>query len=143
MGLPSLNTTLTEMQCGTCGVWHAIPRVMYDSCVSEGGYWYCPNGHQRGFNEGSIYNENKKLKRQLEQERKRKEWAEKEAENSENRRRAQKAATTRLQNRIKAGVCPCCHRTFKQLAAHMKNKHPNYTADLDRPTPVLGQQDPD
>lgn len=23
-------------------------------------------------------------------------------------------------------TCPCCKRTFKQLAAHMKNKHPEF-----------------
>lgn len=45
---------------------------------------------------------------------------------TENRRRAEKAAKTRLKNRAKAGVCPCCNRTFKQLAAHMKTQHPNW-----------------
>jgi hypothetical protein len=24
------------------------------------------------------------------------------------------------------GVCPCCNRTFQQLARHMKAKHPGY-----------------
>jgi hypothetical protein len=32
----------------------------------------------------------------------------------------------KLRERARAGVCPCCHRTFKQLAAHMANKHPDY-----------------
>lgn len=38
----------------------------------------------------------------------------------------QKGVTTKLKNRMKNGICPCCNRTFKQLAAHMKNKHPEY-----------------
>lgn len=25
-----------------------------------------------------------------------------------------------------AGMCPCCRRTFKQLAEHMKSKHPDF-----------------
>ncbi len=128
MTLPmfKLNTQLKEMQCGTCAVWHAIPEVMFNSCLEEGGFWYCPNGHQRGYSEGSLI-------RQLEKEKKRREWAEKNAkaersnaQESERRRVAQKAATTRLKNRAKAGVCPCCNRTFKQLAAHMVAKHPEF-----------------
>lgn len=40
---------------------------------------------------------------------------------------AQKGVTTRIKNRIANGVCPCCQRTFKNLARHMKGQHPNYT----------------
>jgi len=128
MGLQNLNTDLKEIQCGTCGIWHAIPRVMFNSCYEEGGYWTCPNGHSRGYSEGS-------LKKQLEKEKKRRQWAEKsEAARREELGRvnkklsAQKGVNTRLKNRAKAGVCPCCNRTFKQLAAHMKNKHPEFQA---------------
>ena len=117
---------LRVIQCGTCGVWHAIPEVKFQKCRDEGGFWYCPNGHSRGYSEGSIY-------QQLEKEKKRREWAEKHADNmraqaaeAERRRVAQKAATTRLRKRVKAGICPCCSRHFKQLAAHMKRKHPEY-----------------
>lgn len=39
---------------------------------------------------------------------------------------AHKGHTTRLKNRIAAGVCPCCQRTFVNLARHMKGQHPNY-----------------
>lgn len=123
------DTELCSLQCGTCGVWHAIPKTMYNTCFEEGGFWTCPNGHSRGFNDSS-------LRKQLEKETKRRKWAEQNAENARNdaaeterRRIAQKAATTRLKNRAKAGVCPCCTRTFKQLSAHMKNKHPEYAKD--------------
>lgn len=40
---------------------------------------------------------------------------------------AQRGVLTRLKNRVAAGVCPCCHRSFKQLSEHMKMKHPDYT----------------
>lgn len=39
---------------------------------------------------------------------------------------AQKGVTTRIKNRISNGVCPCCRRTFKNLARHMKGQHPTY-----------------
>jgi len=128
MGLRNTETEteLKEIQCGTCGVWHAIPQIMFDSCYKDGGFWHCPNGHSRGYDEGSLLN-------QLEKEKKRRKWAEKaEAGRREELRSAmkslsaQKGVNTRLKNRAKAGVCPCCNRTFKQLAAHMKNKHPAY-----------------
>jgi len=128
MGLLNIQTAteLKEMQCGSCGVWHAIPQVMFDKCYREGGFWHCPNGHSRGYSEGNTA-------KQLEKEKKRREWAEQaEAErreelNTVNKKlSAQKGVNTRLKNRAKAGVCPCCNRTFKQLAAHMKNKHPEF-----------------
>jgi hypothetical protein len=39
---------------------------------------------------------------------------------------AHKGHTTRIKKRIAAGVCTCCNRTFKNLARHMANKHPDY-----------------
>ncbi len=39
-------------------------------------------------------------------------WME-EANKAERRRIAQKAATTRLRNRAKTGLCPCCNRHFR------------------------------
>ena len=121
-----LYTDLKAIQCTSCGVFHAIPTAMYDHKLDYGGYWYCPNGHRIGYGEGN-------LSKQLQKEKTRRQWAEdnaarsrKQADQSERRRIAQKAARTRLKNRVSAGVCPCCNRTFKQLAAHMKNKHPEY-----------------
>lgn len=37
-----------------------------------------------------------------------------------------KAQLTKTKKRVSNGVCPCCNRTFKQLARHMENKHPEY-----------------
>ena len=41
-------------------------------------------------------------------------------------RKAKRLLRCANKNRVAASVCPCCKKTFKQLAAHMKNKHPNY-----------------
>ena len=38
--------------------------------------------------------------------------------------RAQKAARTKIMNRVKNGVCPCCNRQFSDLQHHFKSKHP-------------------
>lgn len=41
---------------------------------------------------------------------------------------ATKGVVTRTKRRVAHGVCPCCSRTFRQLAAHMTDKHPEYVA---------------
>lgn len=128
MGIYNLDakTTLRTIECGTCGVWHAIPETLYQKCLQEGGYWHCPNGHSRGFSEGSIYNQLKEEKKRRERAEARTKAAREKAALAERRRAAQKGINTKLKKRIAAGVCPCCNRTFKQLAVHMKNKHPDY-----------------
>ncbi len=40
---------------------------------------------------------------------------------------AHKGHTTRLKNRIAAGVCPCCRRNFVNLGRHMSRQHPEFT----------------
>jgi S-adenosylhomocysteine hydrolase len=40
-------------------------------------------------------------------------------------RAAAEAKHAKLQKRVGYGVCPCCHRTFRQLQEHMKRKHPH------------------
>jgi len=133
MGLHRINVEieLTEINCGCCGGTYAINERYREKQQEVGGSWTCPYCKVGwGY---SNNNDNAKLKKQLEQEKKRREWAEKnaqrardEADEAERRRKAQKAATTRLRNRAKAGICPCCNRHFKQLEAHMKNKHPDF-----------------
>ena len=46
----------------------------------------------------------------------------------EHQRRGEKAAKTRIKNRIANGVCPCCRRSFQNLHRHMLNKHPDYAS---------------
>lgn len=126
-------TKLKILQCGTCGVWHAIPDAMFEACLAEGGFWHCPNGHSRGYKKGTIRDDLEQAQAALAKEKQRREWAEKNAETLKGQvdtldreLKAQKGQATRAANRAKAGVCACCNRTFKQLAAHMKNKHPDY-----------------
>ena len=63
---------------------------------------------------------------QIKREQTRTRTARAEAKHQKNVARSQKAAKTRLKNRVASGVCPCCNRTFKQLAAHMSRQHPEF-----------------
>lgn len=118
--------------CCKCGIPFAVPASIREDWTKTGESFYCPNGHSQHYSESEV----SKLEKELQRERKRKEWAERQAtiatqqaEYAERRRRAQKAVNTKLKKRIGAGVCPCCNRTFKQLAQHMENKHPDYNGE--------------
>lgn len=128
------DTLLKEMQCGRCGVWHAIPQKMYDTCLEEGGFWHCPNGHSWGFREGQrkkeeVRRERDLLKQQLAQRDDEIARQRRLREDTERALSAQKGQVTKLRKRASAGVCPCCNRTVSQMARHMASKHPGFKAE--------------
>jgi cell division septum initiation protein DivIVA len=113
---------------------------MYDQRLKDGKTFYCPNGHGRSFILGQTAED--KLRRERDQLKQRIAYkddmireAEQRAEHERRRANGYKGHATRITKRAKAGVCPCCNRTFKQLAQHMANKHPEFTpiALEDRP----------
>lgn len=116
---------LTEMECVVCGVDFAIPEGMLSNHRRLGGYHKCPNGHSQGWEKGSEHTRIKELERELAAEQQRKQAA--LSRENEAIARANKAESkiARQKKRSHAGVCPCCNRTFQQLARHMKTKHPN------------------
>ena len=120
------------MECGTCGVWFAMPETKYDHCYREGGFWCCPNGHSRGWKEGADKEETAQLRRERDNLKQQIARAEDEARvawaTANEQRQQRQAAEGKLrehQKRAGAGVCPCCNRTFSQLARHMQTKHPD------------------
>lgn len=115
--------TFKTTTCITCGVSIVMPEGLYRERLRGHANFFCPNGHSQVFVDEHL---EVKLKRELEQERKRREWAERDAKIMTAALDREKAASARLRKRVKNGVCPCCHRTFKQLARHMVTKHPGY-----------------
>jgi ferredoxin-like protein FixX len=119
---------LEQMECGTCGVVFAIPQEMYHTARRSGGWWHCPNGHCRGWQNGTDHTRIKELERDLEAERVRKNEALRRANESAEAELKAQNEIKRMKKRASAGVCPCCNRTFQQLARHMKTKHPGHAA---------------
>jgi hypothetical protein len=121
-------------ECITCGVRHAMPAVLIERDRAKGGYRYCPNGHQQGWSteasEGTmIRRERDRLKQEaarLEEEN-RQAWA--AAASLRERTDKAEKATKRLKKRTSAGTCPCCNRTFGNMAEHMKHQHPEFVED--------------
>ena len=65
-------------------------------------------------------------KSDIEKEREKTARARDAASQADYRARALKGVVTKQRKRSVAGACPCCNRTFQQLARHMKSKHPDY-----------------
>lgn len=120
--------------CKTCGVIATCPSDLYEERRRSGGFNFCPNGHQWGWTKENSENE----KVRLERDRLKQQLAQKDDEIAAQRRMreeteralsAQKGVATKLRKRASAGVCPCCTRTFTNMARHMKTKHPTFKAE--------------
>lgn len=125
------------MTCYKCKTDMWLPDELYQaalrSCGQNGIHFYCAYGHEQYFIEGES--EETKLRR--ERDRLQQQLAEKDdeitrqrglREDTEKRLSATRCAITRIKNRIGNGVCPCCTRSFVNLARHMAIKHPAYSA---------------
>ena len=119
-------TDCVEHQCGTCGVWFAMPRVIYETAYQEGGFWSCPNGHKRGWEKGQTPNRFDELRQERDRLKQRMAQKDDEIDGLQKSVSAHKGQITKLRKRAAAGVCPCCNRSFANLARHMKTKHPDF-----------------
>jgi len=123
--------TLEHIECGVegCGVIFGISPAAHAAMKERGRHVWCPNGHEIWYSD----NELKRARDELAREKHRREQAQAEAEwqrqRVENRDRsiiAIRGHHTRLKKRVAHGVCPCCQRTFQNLARHMKSQHKTY-----------------
>jgi uncharacterized Zn finger protein (UPF0148 family) len=117
--------------CYACGVPFCITTEMYHQRLRDKKSFYCPNGHSQAYiGQTEVEKERDALRAQLQREQSAREsaersrkWAEKQARGANVAAGMAKAKVRRVMERVHAGVCPHCNRTFKQLAAHMKSKH--------------------
>lgn len=119
-----------------CEVW--IPDALYEAaCHSRGPggvQFYCSYGHDQHY----IWGESEADKLRRERDRLAQRVAERDddvrrqrerAEAAERRASAARGQVTKIKNRVGHGVCPCCNRTFENLARHIASKHPTFTAE--------------
>ena len=83
--------------------------------------WFCPNGHTQRF----VGTTDAVLRREAEA---RVQRAEATASHERDQRLAAQRELRRTRQRAKAGTCPCCNRSFVQLARHIKTKAPRLRA---------------
>ena len=114
-----------EIQCCTCGLSFVVPISWKEHRVKQRNTFWCPNGHLQSF---IGRTEEQRLRDELAHERHRREQAEAGRDHAEHRRRGTLGALRKTQKRIKNGVCPCCHRTFGNVARHMATQHPAFAS---------------
>jgi hypothetical protein len=136
------DTTLVVVACCTCGIVYAIPQSLRSSALeyrgdkTNGWRLVCPLGHEWWYVGETEVERERRLRRQAADRAGR---AAHERDQAQAQARAERAAKTRFKNqrnreraRTRAGVCPCCGRTFRQLARHMKSQHPDWPDDKER-----------
>ncbi len=112
--------------CCSCHVPFAFTNEHYDRLKKTGEWFYCPSGHKQHYSkttEQSLREQLAERDAQITREQafSRRAWeAQQEAEARE---KMAAGETKRIVSRIASGVCPCCNRTFSNLARHMKTKH--------------------
>jgi hypothetical protein len=113
-----------------CGLTFGVPDWWDRSRREDHSWWYCPNGHQQHFSEQSDKERAeaaaKRAQELLESERRRHEATRQERDHQERRARSLKGVVTMTKKRIVKGSCPCCSKSFPDIAAHMAEKHPTY-----------------
>jgi septal ring factor EnvC (AmiA/AmiB activator) len=127
-----LGEQFRRLCCSSCGILYFFPEKWCDKAADEKTSWQCPNGH------GQKFRTSEKEELRQERDRLKQRVAEKDDEIAEQRRMreeterslvATKGHVTRVKKRAAAGTCPCCQRTFSNMAEHMKRQHPKFVEE--------------
>jgi hypothetical protein len=121
----SYTETLIVTSCW-CGIPFAIPENLHTWLGrKDGNSCHCPNGHKMVF--GSTLESDLREAREQRDAARRREGATRALLDQEERSHAAtRGHLTRKRvqlQRVEAGVCPHCNRSFQNLARHMKSKH--------------------
>lgn len=112
--------------CITCGVPIVMPADKERWLRETHRDFYCINGHTQVWKQESDVERAQRLQREAEERARRAE------EHRDRARHAESIARGKLKaqsERIANGVCPCCHRSFKNLRRHMGTKHPGWNGE--------------
>lgn len=121
--------SLVTIACYKCQIRFAVMEGFYKHRRDDHGEFYCPVGHPQAFTgKNATERERDSLRLQIQSANQATERAQTARDMAERRRAAAKGQLTKTRNRIAAGVCPCCNRTFQNLADHMRTQHVGYAA---------------
>jgi hypothetical protein len=116
---------LVSVKCW-CGIGFGIPQSLHHEAVTLARVSiHCPLGHSCTWKEQVKDEVDRLTQRLVTEQREAKFWRERE-QAAQRRISAAKGQATKLKKRIAAGVCPCCSRSFVDLARHMNGQHPDY-----------------
>lgn len=96
----NIDVRMESETCWRCGIAFAMDWRWQERCENNGATFYCPKGCALTYGEGAL----KKKQREIERLQRRLAYEKEEHHTAEARRRAEKAAKTRLKNRVSKGV---------------------------------------
>ena len=114
---------LVTETCCNCGVLFAFPEDFKLMKRRNHETFHCPNGHAQHY---AGKSEAEKLRDRLSQTTSLLDDYKKDLQKERIQKAAVKGQLTKLKNRVKNGVCPCCKRSFVGLKKHIENKHPEF-----------------
>lgn len=114
--------------CCECGVDFAMPEYIKQSFLVSHQTFHCPFGHKQHYPAGKS--ETDKLREQIAALQSSRDFENQQRRAAEAEVKSLQRSVKRAKKRAANGVCPCCHRTVKQMAEHMKTKHPDYVAEV-------------
>lgn len=133
MGLPQVSFDVDTVTCYKCGVSFSIADTWVKSRREDHANFWCPNGHEQHFTESSKDREIREKAAEIDRLKKQLEWKENSLKSANAQcdrisrsNAALRGVVAKERKRVGNGVCPCCKRTFKQLAQHMDHKHPTW-----------------
>lgn len=104
-----------------CNAPFAVPASTLRNWKESHCTWHCPHcGRRRYYPE--LTDEEKRI-RELQQQLS---STQVRAVAAESRARTKQRQYERIRDRVKNGVCPCCNRTFQNVARHMATQHPEF-----------------
>lgn len=106
--------------CCNCHMQFAMTNAFKTARLADRKEFYCPAGHGQHYTGES---EEAKLKRELERANQMLESAQSRAQTMQQKHDEVSRAHSRMRHRVFNGVCPCCNRTFENLARHMQSEH--------------------
>lgn len=118
--------TYSIQHCSECGVGFGISVAFRAERISDRRSFHCPWGHSQWFPGKTDEQRVKELQAQIATKDDLLRSTQRENEKQWRLRRAAEGKTRAIKRRVAHGVCPCCTRTFQNLAAHMANKHPGF-----------------
>ena len=130
-------TTYTIIDCPECNVLFAITDQFEERRRADGNSFYCPSGHSMSYGD-SLKDQLRRAKDANARLTSRLDQVKADRDQTELRRRAAVGQATKIRKRIANGVCPCCNRSFADLARHMQSKHPEYAANSKAVSPNIG-----
>ena len=121
-----------DQDCITCSIRFRVPAGFTAYRRRDNRSFFCPNGHSMAFTESQadkLRRERDRLAQQIAQKDDEIHAARTARDAAEQRAAAAERKTKRVEKRAHAGLCPCCNRSFAELAKHIATKHPTFRAE--------------